>query len=102
VWKYFNTHFPGQWICRAAPIACPSHSLDLTPLDFFLWGFIKDRVLVPTLPANVVELQTLIIAAVAEVTSDMLCSVWQEIDYRWDVCHITNGSQATLNHNYPR
>jgi hypothetical protein len=46
---------------------------------------------VPPLPANVVELWTLITAAVAEVTSEMLRSVWQEIDYRWDVCHITNG-----------
>ena len=29
---------------------------DLTPMDFFLWGFVKDQVFVPPLPANVVEL----------------------------------------------
>jgi hypothetical protein len=28
------------------------------PLDFFLWGFIKDRVFIPPLPANVAELRT--------------------------------------------
>ena len=60
--------------------------------DFFLRGFVKDRVFVPPLPANVVELRTRITAAVAKVTPEMLRSMWQETDYRWDVCRITNGS----------
>jgi phenylpyruvate tautomerase PptA (4-oxalocrotonate tautomerase family) len=42
-------------------------------------------VFVPPLPENVAELRTRIIAEVAEVTSEILGSVWQEIDYRWDV-----------------
>jgi len=58
-------------------------------MHFFLWGFVKYQVFVPPLPANVVELRTRITAAVAE----MLRSVWQETDYRWEVCRITNGSQ---------
>jgi len=49
-------------------------------------------VFVPPLPANVVELRTRITAAVAKVTPEMLRSVWQETDYRWEVCRITNGS----------
>ena len=60
--------------------------------DFFLWGFVKGGVFVPPLPANVVELRTRITAAVAKVTPEMLRSVWQETDYRWDVCRITIGS----------
>jgi hypothetical protein len=56
-------------------------------LDFFLRGFVKDRVFVPILPENVVEIRTRITAGVAEVTPDMLRSVWQKIDYR-----ITNGN----------
>ena len=65
---------------------------DFTPLDFFLWGFFKDQVFLPPLPANVVELRTRITAAVAKVTPEMLRSVRQETDYRWEVCRITNGS----------
>ena len=61
-------------------------------MDFFLWGFVTDQVFVPPLPANVVELRTRITAAVAKVTPEMLRSVWQETDYRWEVCRITNGS----------
>ena len=65
---------------------------DLTPMDFFLWRFVKDQVFVPPLPANVVELRTRITATVAKVTPEILRSVWQETDYRWEVCRITNGS----------
>jgi hypothetical protein len=39
--KYLNIRFPGRWIGRAAPIARPPHSPDLTPQEFFLWGFVK-------------------------------------------------------------
>jgi hypothetical protein len=80
VCKYLNTRFPGRWIGRAAPIACPPRSPDLTPLDFFLWGFVKDRVFLSPLPENVAELRTRITAAVAEVTPEMIRSVWQDID----------------------
>jgi hypothetical protein len=41
VHECLNTHFPGRWIGRAASTALPPRSLDLTPLDFFLWGFVK-------------------------------------------------------------
>jgi hypothetical protein len=54
--EYLNTRFPGRWIGRAAPIAWPPRSPDLTPLDFFLWGLVKDRVFIPPLSANVAEL----------------------------------------------
>ena len=34
----------------------PPRSPDLTICDFFLWGYVKDRVYVPPLPATVDEL----------------------------------------------
>jgi hypothetical protein len=40
VGEYLNIRFPGRWIGRAAPIAWPPRSPDLTPLPFFLWGFV--------------------------------------------------------------
>jgi hypothetical protein len=94
VCEYLNTRLLGQWIGRAVPIEWPPRSPDLTPLDFFLWGFIKGRVFVPSLPANVVQLQTRVTAAVAEVTPEMLCSVWEDNDYRWGVCRISSGSHT--------
>lgn len=40
---WLDENFP-NWIGRAGPIPWPARSPDLTPLDFFLWGYIKHRV----------------------------------------------------------
>jgi hypothetical protein len=32
----------GRWIGRGGSIAWPPRSLDLTPLDFFLWSYMKN------------------------------------------------------------
>ena len=39
-----NELFDDHWIGRAGPIAWPPRSPDLTPMDFFLWGYIKSIV----------------------------------------------------------
>jgi hypothetical protein len=57
VCEYLNTHFPGRCIGRAALIAWPPPSPDLTPLDF-LRGFIKYRTFIPPSPANVAEFRS--------------------------------------------
>lgn len=41
---FLNERFPGKWIGRGGPFASPPRSPDLTCLDFFLWGMMKDRV----------------------------------------------------------
>ena len=69
----------------------PPRSPDLTPYDFFLWGFVKDTAFVPPLPANLQDLRNRITAAVALVDRDMLTRMWNEIDYRIGVCRITEG-----------
>jgi hypothetical protein len=42
--RSLNETFPDQWIGRSGPIPWPPHSPDITPLDFFLWGHVKDIV----------------------------------------------------------
>ncbi|KAJ8893016.1 hypothetical protein PR048_005597 [Dryococelus australis] len=37
-------HFPGRWIGRDGPISWPPWSPNLTSLDFFMWGYVKDIV----------------------------------------------------------
>lgn len=39
-----NNEFGDRWIGRFGPYRWPPRSPDLTPLDFFLWGTIKDMV----------------------------------------------------------
>ncbi len=36
---WLDENFPGKWIGRRGPIEWPARSPDLTPPDFFLWGF---------------------------------------------------------------
>jgi hypothetical protein len=66
---------------------------DLTPCDFYLWGFIKNRLYVPLLPADLPELRNRIEAVVATITQETLTKVWEELAYRLDVCRMTNGAR---------
>ena len=56
-----------------------------------LWGFVKDTVFVPPVPANLQELRDRITATVALIDRDMLTRVWNELDYRLNVCRISQG-----------
>ena len=60
-------------------------------MRFFLVGFLKDTVCVPPVPANLQELHDRITAALALIDCDMLTHVWSELDYRLDVCLISQG-----------
>ncbi|KAK3875785.1 hypothetical protein Pcinc_015859 [Petrolisthes cinctipes] len=42
--QHFNQEFPERWIGRGGPHLWPARSPDLTPLDFHLWGRMKDLV----------------------------------------------------------
>jgi len=52
---------------------------------------VKDTVFVPPFPANLQDLRNRITADVTLVDRDMLTRVWNEMDYRIDVCRITKG-----------
>ena len=69
----------------------PPWSPDLTSCDFFLWGYVKDRVCLPSLPVDLPDMKR-IAAAIESITPDMLNNVWEKFDYRLDVCHVTNGA----------
>jgi hypothetical protein len=81
---YLNQILPQKWIGRTgqenyALIRWPPRSPDLTPCYFFFWGFVKDTVFVPPLPANLRDLCNRITAAVALVNRNLLTRVWDEM-----------------------
>ena len=41
--------------CRPCP--WPARSPDLTPCDYFLWGYVKDKVFVPPQPVSIPDLK---------------------------------------------
>ena len=64
-----------------------------TTLQVFFIYF-TDQVYVPPLPASIPELKVRIRAAIGTITADMLQTVWNELDYRVDVCRITKGAHT--------
>ena len=70
----------------------PPRSPDLTPCDFFIWGYVKGLVYLPPLPTNVVELKQRISSALETVTEDTLQRVWDELGYRLDLCRVAGGA----------
>lgn len=88
-----NEKFPGQWIGRGGPILWPPRSPDLSPLDFFLWGYVKDTVY-KTPVKDIQELKTRITAAIDSVTHDMLANVWRGVSDRLDLCRARNGGHV--------
>lgn len=92
---FLNEQFPGSWIGRGGPIAWPARSPDLTPLDFFAWGFIKD-IVYQVRVQSLRELRRRIVAAVERITPEMLNNVWRDIDYRLDLLRATYGDHIEL------
>jgi hypothetical protein len=70
----------------------PTRSPNLTPCDFYIWGFVKDSVYVPPLAMSLKELRDRISHALQTITADMLHRDWDEFDYRVDVCRVTQGA----------
>ena len=54
------------------------------PLDFFLWGYVKDKVFSTPVP-DITNWKARITEAFATTTEDMLENMWRETDYRLDV-----------------
>jgi len=78
--------------CMSGFKKLPPRSPNTTPCDFFLWGYVKDQVYVPPLPASIPELKVRIRTAIETITADMLQTVWNEFDYHIDVCRVTKGA----------
>jgi len=90
---------PGRWIERASgndqPLMLwPPRPPDITPCNFFgEREYVKGRVFVPLLPRDLADPKARIIAAVKNIDAPMLTfvCVWQELEYRIDVCRVTRG-----------
>jgi len=50
------------------------------------------EVYVPPLPGSIPELKVRITTAIETITADTLQTVWNELDYRVDVCRITKSA----------
>ncbi|GBM24219.1 hypothetical protein AVEN_22558-1 [Araneus ventricosus] len=95
--EFLDTTFPQRWIGRVTAMAWPPRSPDITPLDFYSWGYVKQHVYSERINDNK-HLKQRITDVTHSVRPDVLTRVWEELEYRLDVCRATNGAPA-LNRN---
>lgn len=89
--NYLDQRFPNRWIGRLGPIAWPPRSPDLSKLDFFLWGVIKEEVY-KTPVTTMEDMQERIRASIETIkTKDMLNNVHDSFLKRVQICIEENG-----------
>ena len=93
--QFLNETFPDRWIGKDGPISGPPRSPDITPLDFFLWGYVKD-IVYRTKVRDITDSKQRISNAIDTINEAMLQRTWQEIEYRLDVLRVTNGAHVEM------
>lgn len=81
---YLNETF-NQWMGINGPILWPARSPDLNPMDFFLWGYVKNLVYVQNVE-NRGETLELIQHAFGTITPEMLLNTTQSVRRRVEFC----------------
>jgi len=94
IW-FLDATFPNRWIGRDGPTPWPPRSPDITPLDFFLWRYVKDKLFSTPFP-DITNLRARITDAFATIAEDMLENTWRETYYRLDVLRATKGAHVEV------
>ncbi|GFU64614.1 uncharacterized protein TNCV_2682471 [Trichonephila clavipes] len=85
--------FGDRLISRFGPVNWPPKSCDLTPLDFFLWGYVKSLVYVDK-PQTLEHLEDNIRHVIANIRSQMLEKVIENWTSRLDYTRASRQSYA--------
>jgi hypothetical protein len=86
----FNNNYPNKWIGRGGPTPWPARSLDFNPIDFFLWGHLKN-IVYSTVSETVEELQDRIFDAANTVGENSLMRIPRNLGTRANACLNANG-----------
>ncbi len=79
--NYLDQKFGNNWIGRGGPTAWPPRSPDLTPLDFFLWGYVKDKFYSERIE-SLDHLKARITDANQQIEPETLMKVWRNAEMR--------------------
>jgi hypothetical protein len=82
--------FPGKLISKRGDIEWPPRSPDLSPCDYFLWGYLKS-VVYENNPSNLEQLKRNIIQEINKVPEVTFRRVYQNLRLRLQECQATEG-----------
>ncbi|GFV27252.1 uncharacterized protein TNCV_3459471 [Trichonephila clavipes] len=83
--------FGDRLISRFGPVNWPPRSCDLTPLDYFLWGYVKSLVYADK-PQTLDHLEDNIRRVIADIRPQMLEKVFENWTSRLDYIRASRGS----------
>ena len=95
--SFLDEVLPNRWIGRRGFVEYPPRSPDLTPLDFFLWGYLKDKVYA-TKPATVAELRDAIEHEYTQIPRELFHNVCESIAWRCQLCLNQSGCHFENKH----
>ncbi|GFQ65292.1 DUF4817 domain-containing protein [Trichonephila clavata] len=90
--SFLDGILPNRWIGRRGFVEYPPRSPDLTPLDFFLWGYLKDKVYAQK-HATVVQLRAAIEHECTNILRELIHHECYSITSRCQQCLEQNGHQ---------
>ena len=92
--NWLDHKFKNRWIGRRGPTEWPPRSPDLTPCDFFLWGYLKDLVYRQR-PSTIAQLRATIERCCQEIPLEMFGRTCESVVNRFRDCVACEGQQLT-------
>ncbi|GFV07592.1 putative LOC100569746 [Trichonephila clavipes] len=89
--RFIESTFGDRLISRFGPVNWPPRSWDLTPLDYFLWGYVKSLVYADK-PQTLDHLEDNIRRVIADIRPQMLEKVIENWTSRLDYIRVIRGS----------
>ena len=83
--QVMNEIYDEKWIGRGSPVAWSPRSPDLTSPNYFLWGFVKERVMAVA-PSMTDDMKERIRRACIEITPQMLAEVRRSFHQQINKC----------------
>lgn len=94
--NWLHENYPERWIGRGGPVEWPPRSPDLTPLDFYVWGTMKNLVYV-TPVATQEELLARIMQAANQLSPGQNLNASNAVQRRSRACIEANGGHFEQN-----
>lgn len=94
--SYLNQLFGDKWIGRYSAYPWPARSPDLTPLDFSLWGYLKEKVYRKRPFRNIEHLENTIRDVCLEIPATYFVNITREFSRRIIKCIAREGRHTEM------
>lgn len=94
--QFLNETFNGRWIGRYSEYPMPARSPDLTPMDFFCWGLLKNEVYKHRPFRDREHLRTVITNCVRAIKPEHITNAVNDVVRRTELCMLRDGHHTEM------